>query len=193
MAGYTIKTLEDVPDVLGDYPGEMRMLDLRARHRAGRAHLPADAAAHRRQGLLRPLPPRAGGDLLRRLAGSCSSSSATTWSRSGPGTAIRVAPEVVALRLERRARGCGARDRLPAHRRPARRRRTRAGLLARLGRAGGHRVSWCGARGDRAAAAARRAASRSAPGRRTSGIRNPTASWFPSRSSILMSKILAAR
>jgi len=26
MAGYTIKTLEDVPDVLGDYPGEMRML-----------------------------------------------------------------------------------------------------------------------------------------------------------------------
>ena len=26
MPGYTIKTLEDVPDVLGDYPGEMRML-----------------------------------------------------------------------------------------------------------------------------------------------------------------------
>jgi mannose-6-phosphate isomerase-like protein (cupin superfamily) len=26
MAGYTIKTLTDVPDVLGDYPGEMRML-----------------------------------------------------------------------------------------------------------------------------------------------------------------------
>jgi mannose-6-phosphate isomerase-like protein (cupin superfamily) len=26
MAGYTIKTLADVPDVLGDYPGEMRML-----------------------------------------------------------------------------------------------------------------------------------------------------------------------
>jgi mannose-6-phosphate isomerase-like protein (cupin superfamily) len=25
MAGYTIKSLEDVPDVLGDYPGEMRM------------------------------------------------------------------------------------------------------------------------------------------------------------------------
>lgn len=25
MAGYTIKTCEDVPDVLGDYPGEMRM------------------------------------------------------------------------------------------------------------------------------------------------------------------------
>jgi quercetin dioxygenase-like cupin family protein len=24
--GYTIKTLEDVPDVLGDYPGEMHML-----------------------------------------------------------------------------------------------------------------------------------------------------------------------
>jgi quercetin dioxygenase-like cupin family protein len=26
MPDYTIKTLEDVPDVLGDYPGEMRML-----------------------------------------------------------------------------------------------------------------------------------------------------------------------
>ncbi len=25
MAGYTIKSLLDVPDVLGDYPGEMRM------------------------------------------------------------------------------------------------------------------------------------------------------------------------
>jgi mannose-6-phosphate isomerase-like protein (cupin superfamily) len=25
MADYTIKTLEDIPDVLGDYPGEMRM------------------------------------------------------------------------------------------------------------------------------------------------------------------------
>jgi quercetin dioxygenase-like cupin family protein len=26
MPGYTVKTLEEVPDVLGDYPGEMRML-----------------------------------------------------------------------------------------------------------------------------------------------------------------------
>jgi mannose-6-phosphate isomerase-like protein (cupin superfamily) len=26
MAGYTIKQLEDVKDVLGDYPGEMRMM-----------------------------------------------------------------------------------------------------------------------------------------------------------------------
>jgi mannose-6-phosphate isomerase-like protein (cupin superfamily) len=26
MAGYTIKRLEDVDDVLGDYPGEMRMM-----------------------------------------------------------------------------------------------------------------------------------------------------------------------
>lgn len=25
MAGYTIKSLVDIPDVLGDYPGEMRM------------------------------------------------------------------------------------------------------------------------------------------------------------------------
>ena len=25
MADYSIKTLEDIPDVLGDYPGEMRM------------------------------------------------------------------------------------------------------------------------------------------------------------------------
>ena len=26
MNGYTVKQLEDAPDVLGDYPGEMRML-----------------------------------------------------------------------------------------------------------------------------------------------------------------------
>lgn len=26
MAGYTVKTLEEVPDVLGDYPGEMRFI-----------------------------------------------------------------------------------------------------------------------------------------------------------------------
>ena len=26
MSGYTVKQLEDAPDVLGDYPGEMRML-----------------------------------------------------------------------------------------------------------------------------------------------------------------------
>ena len=26
MAGYTVKKLEDAPDVLGDYPGEMRFL-----------------------------------------------------------------------------------------------------------------------------------------------------------------------
>ena len=25
MAGYTIRSLEEIPDVLGDYPGEMRM------------------------------------------------------------------------------------------------------------------------------------------------------------------------
>ena len=25
MADYAIRTLEDIPDVLGDYPGEMRM------------------------------------------------------------------------------------------------------------------------------------------------------------------------
>jgi mannose-6-phosphate isomerase-like protein (cupin superfamily) len=26
VAGYTVKTLEEVPDVLGDYPGEMRFI-----------------------------------------------------------------------------------------------------------------------------------------------------------------------
>ena len=26
MAGYTVRQLEDAPDVLGDYPGEMRMM-----------------------------------------------------------------------------------------------------------------------------------------------------------------------
>ena len=56
MSGYTIKRLDEVDDVLGDYPGEMRMMTATS-NRAGRAHLPADAAAHRRQGLLRAPAP----------------------------------------------------------------------------------------------------------------------------------------
>ena len=49
MAGYTIRSLEEIPDVLGRLPG--RDADERGErpgHRAGRVHLAADAAAHRR-------------------------------------------------------------------------------------------------------------------------------------------------
>ena len=65
MAGYTIKRLEDVPDVLGDYPARCGC-SAPTRLGTGVVHAPPHAAAHGRQGLLRPLPPDAGGDLLRR-------------------------------------------------------------------------------------------------------------------------------
>ena len=67
MADYTIKRLEEVDDVLGDYPGEMRMMTARARGRAGRVHVPAHAAAHGRKRVVRPPAQDAGGGLLRRL------------------------------------------------------------------------------------------------------------------------------
>jgi len=70
MPGYTIKTLEDVPDVLGDYPGEMRMLTTGFGTEQVAFTLPPDSAALRRQGLLRPLPQKPGGALLRRLRDS---------------------------------------------------------------------------------------------------------------------------
>ena len=49
MDGYTITSLADVPDVLGDYPGEMRMATVLDRCRAGRAHVAADARSDRWQ------------------------------------------------------------------------------------------------------------------------------------------------
>ena len=76
MAGYSITSLEDVPDVSGDYPGEIRM---------GTEHIGAEqvaftwrrmVAGHRRQGQLRPPPPDPGGD--------CSS-----WSRARSSSSSR--------------------------------------------------------------------------------------------------------
>ena len=95
MPGYTIKTLEEVPDVLGDYPGEMRMLT---------SELGAEQVAltYRRmpqhtggKGSYGHRHDDAGGDLLRRSRASSSSSSSDEVIECGRGTAIRVAPEVV--------------------------------------------------------------------------------------------------
>ena len=132
MPGYTIKTLDDVPDVLGDYPGEMRML-------TGALESEQVALTYRRmpqhtggKGSYGHRHADAGGDLLRDLAASCSSSSSDDVVECGGGTAIRVAPEV-SLGLERRARGRRARDRLDAGRRHEGASTSR-GLLARVAR-----------------------------------------------------------
>lgn len=94
MPGYTIKTLEDVPDVLGAYPGEMRMLT---------TGLGTEQVAF----TYRRIPQHSGG---KGSYGHCHKSqeehyfvvSGTVQFKlgeqvieAGPGTAIRVAPEVV--------------------------------------------------------------------------------------------------
>jgi mannose-6-phosphate isomerase-like protein (cupin superfamily) len=94
MAGYTIKRLEDVPDVLGDYPGEMRMFgsDLESeqvsftfrrmpQHTGGKGSY---GHFHRTQEEIYYV---ARGTLLFKLDDEVIA--------AGPGTAIRVAPEVV--------------------------------------------------------------------------------------------------
>ena len=94
MAGYTIKRLEDVPDVLGDYPGEMRMFgsDLDSeqvsftfrrmpQHTGGKGSY---GHFHRTQEEIYYV---ARGTLLFKLDDEVIA--------AGPGTAIRVAPEVV--------------------------------------------------------------------------------------------------
>ena len=94
MPGYTIKTLEEVPDVLGDYPGEMRMLT---------AGLGNEQVAF----TYRRMPQHTGG---KGSYGHCHKSQEEVYFvvsgrlqfklgdeviEAGPGTAIRVAPEVV--------------------------------------------------------------------------------------------------
>ena len=48
MAGYTIKRLNEMPDVLGDYPGEMRMITTTST--PSRSHSRFGACRHRRGG-----------------------------------------------------------------------------------------------------------------------------------------------
>jgi mannose-6-phosphate isomerase-like protein (cupin superfamily) len=94
MPGYTIASLTDVPDVLGDYPGEMRML----------THgLDAEQVAL----TYRRMPQHTGGkgsyghfhktqeEIYFVVSGTLQFKLGDEVVEAGPGTAIRVAPEVV--------------------------------------------------------------------------------------------------
>ena len=94
MNGYTIATLEDVPDVLGDYPGEMRMLT---------SALGAEQVAL----TYRRMPTQTGGkgsyghsharqeEIYFVISGKLQFKLGDDLVEAGGGTAIRVAPEVV--------------------------------------------------------------------------------------------------
>jgi mannose-6-phosphate isomerase-like protein (cupin superfamily) len=94
MTGYTIKTLADVPDVLGDYPGEMRMLT---------AELGTEQVAF----TYRRMPQHTGGkgsyghshkrqeEVYFVVSGKLQFKLGEQVIEVGPGTAIRVAPELV--------------------------------------------------------------------------------------------------
>ncbi len=94
MSGYTITTLDDVPDVLGDYPGEMRMLT---------SGLGSEQVAL----TYRRMPTRTGGkgsyghshnrqeEIYFVISGKLQFKLGGDVIEAGGGTAIRVAPEVV--------------------------------------------------------------------------------------------------
>ena len=95
MSGYSIVTRDEAPDFMAQYPGfgEMRFFAEPAGGRAGRVHLALDAGGHRRQGLVRP-PAQTVEEIYFVMSGKLISSSATTSSRSGRDTVVRVAPEI---------------------------------------------------------------------------------------------------
>ena len=94
MPGYTIKTLAEVPDVLGDYPGEMRMLT-------------SDLGAEQVALTYRRMPQHTGGkgsyghsharqeELYFVVSGRLQFKLGDEVVEAARGTAIRVAPEVV--------------------------------------------------------------------------------------------------
>jgi mannose-6-phosphate isomerase-like protein (cupin superfamily) len=94
VAGYSIKRLEDVPDVLGDYPGEMRMC-------AG--HVDAEQVAF----TWRRMPPQTGGkgsyghrhktqeEIYFVASGTLQFKLEDEVIEVGPDTVVRIAPEVV--------------------------------------------------------------------------------------------------
>jgi quercetin dioxygenase-like cupin family protein len=94
MSGYTVISLEDAPDVLGDYPGEMRFLT---------RPLEAEQAAL----TYRRMPPGTGGrgsyghrhklqeELYLVVDGTLTFKLGDDVVEAGPGTALRVAPETV--------------------------------------------------------------------------------------------------
>jgi mannose-6-phosphate isomerase-like protein (cupin superfamily) len=92
--GYTIKPLSEIPDVLGDYPGEMRMIT---------SHVGAEQAALS----YRRMPPQTGGkgsyghrhrtqeELYLVLAGTLQFKLGDEVVDVPAQTAVRIAPEVV--------------------------------------------------------------------------------------------------
>jgi mannose-6-phosphate isomerase-like protein (cupin superfamily) len=94
MSGYTVISLEDAPDVLGDYPGEMRFL-------TGLLEAEQAALTYRR------MPSGTGGrgsyghrhrtqeELYLVVDGTLTFKVGDDVFEAGPGTAVRVAPETV--------------------------------------------------------------------------------------------------
>jgi mannose-6-phosphate isomerase-like protein (cupin superfamily) len=94
MSGYTVKTLDEVADVLGDYPGEMRMLT-------------SDLGAEQVALTYRRMPQHTGGkgsyghsharqeELYFVVSGRLQFKLGDEVVEAARGTAIRVAPEVV--------------------------------------------------------------------------------------------------
>jgi mannose-6-phosphate isomerase-like protein (cupin superfamily) len=94
VSGYTVRQLEDVPDVLGDYPGEMRFF-------TGELGNEQVALTHRR------MPANTGGkggyghrhktqeEVYFVVSGMLQFKLDDEVMDLGPGTAVRVAPEVV--------------------------------------------------------------------------------------------------
>jgi mannose-6-phosphate isomerase-like protein (cupin superfamily) len=94
VSNYTIRQLEDVPDVLGDYPGEMRFF-------TGELGAEQVALTHRR------MPAKTGGkgayghrhktqeEIYFVVSGTLQFKLEDEIIDCGPGTAVRVAPEVV--------------------------------------------------------------------------------------------------
>ena len=94
MGDYTIKTLGDVPDVLGDYPGEMRMLtggleaeQVALTYRRMPQHTGGKGSYGHRHGTQEEIYVVVAGKLLFKLDDELVVAER--------GTAIRVAPEVV--------------------------------------------------------------------------------------------------
>jgi mannose-6-phosphate isomerase-like protein (cupin superfamily) len=94
MGGFTVRTLDDVPDILGDYPGEMQMF-------TGELGNEQVALTYRR------MPQHTGGkgsyghfhrtqeEIYFVLGGRLQFKLGDEVVEAGKGTAIRVAPEVV--------------------------------------------------------------------------------------------------
>ena len=94
MGGYTIRPLSEMPDVLGDYPGEMRMITY-------------DVGAEQVALTFRRMPPQTGGkgsyghyhrtqeELYLVLSGTLQFKLGDEIIDVGPHTAVRVAPETV--------------------------------------------------------------------------------------------------